>query len=223
VVRVEWRTPVLLTTRCKIKKRLSRLDPRDCDFHVYEVADEARAGPVLRRLSAERRLVAAAAAGPVLSSAIRISFGDDREAWAVSRYFRDCFPPEGSIPHIPLDLLPAVRGIAQGGPGDTVPYGLFPSRPTKLARLALARQGEYPADVVLHAARHAYDQNRSYQAHDAFACALVHPDVDATELAERYARQLLDRDGGRRSRRKTNHLLAWARRHGHLPDPPVRP
>jgi hypothetical protein len=72
--------------------------------------------------------------------------------------------------------------------------------------------------MVRHAAENAYDNRRPYYAHDAFACALVHPEVDATDLAERYA-SFNRRQKGHRARRKIHGLLAWARRNGYLPDP----
>ena len=113
----------------------------------------------------------------------------------------------------------AVRELALGDPGDPVTYGLFPSTATKLARLLLADQRGYPAAVVRLAAEHAYDRGRAnYYAHDAFACALVHPDVDATDLAERYG-SFDPYRLGRRARRKIRELILWARRNGDLPDP----
>jgi hypothetical protein len=221
------RRPVPLTGEAEIEERLSRLDPRDCGFVVHEVTDQALARSVLLRLPVRARLIAAAAAGPVLWSAIRGSFGYDPPAWRVAEYFQDPFPPEEPIPGIPPYLLESVREIAQGAPGDPVVHGLFPSRVTKLARLALARQRAYPAEVVLRAAERAYGRDRghadrSYHAHDAFACALVHPLADTADLVERHVGRIGGHRGWR-SRRKTNRLLAWARRHGHLPDPSACP
>lgn len=218
---------MLLSTEAEVEEHLSRLRPRDGDVREYEVAEEALARPALRRMPARQLLVCAAAAGPVLRSAIRSSLGYDPSAWAVVEYVRGPFPPEEPIPAIGVRLLAAVRDIALGEPGEPVAHGLFPGRATKLARLALARWGEYPASVVRRAAENAYGPDRghldrSYHAHDAFAGALVHPDVDATDLAERYSRhRRVER--GRRSRRKTRHLLAWARRHGYLVDPSACP
>jgi hypothetical protein len=206
-----------------VESYLRRLRPRDADFVEYDVADPAQAVPALARLSPYQRLVGAAAAGPALLSALRASFGYDPPAWGVVEYLRGPFPPDVSIPAVPPDLLDAVRQLALGAPGDPVHHGLFPSRATKLARLCLARWGEYPAGTVRLAARGAYGpdrshRNRSYHAHDALASALAHPGVDADDLAERYARHGA-RDRGWRSRRKTHAVLAWARRHGHLHDP----
>ncbi|WP_436532038.1 HEAT repeat domain-containing protein [Actinoplanes sp. HUAS TT8] len=126
------------------------------------------------------------------------------------------FPPESPVPPVPAEDLPAVRLAARGEPGDPVRPGLFPRPAVKLARLALAQAGDYPADSVRKAAETAYDRGRPYRAHDALACALVHPEVDATDLALSYGRQ---RQGERgwRSRRKTHQVLAWARRYGYLP------
>ncbi|MFD0579378.1 hypothetical protein [Dactylosporangium darangshiense] len=107
---------------------------------------------------------------------------------------------------MPAELLPAVREIALGEPGDPVRHGLFPSYPTKLARLALAAQGEYDAAVVLAAAERAYEPGRPYHAHDALACALVHPGIGAGEragLVERYAGHGRNRRGWRSRKRRT--------------------
>ncbi|UWP83143.1 hypothetical protein [Dactylosporangium fulvum] len=140
---------------------------------------------------------------------------------AVIDYLDGSFPPERPIPPIPPHLLATVHAEAHGEPGDPVWPGLFPSTRAKLARLALARWREYPAGVVLRAAEHAYGRYRShydgsYHAHDALACALVHPDVDAVALADRYGGHHRG-ERGWKSRRKTWQLLRWARRHGYLP------
>jgi len=148
--------------------------------------------------------------GPGLFDALRTAVGYHTSLWTLADYVRGGFPPVDPIPSIPSGYLEAVQELALGGPGDPVASGLFPSPATKLARLVLASEREYPADVVRRAAEHAYDSGRPYFAHDAFACALVHPEVDAGDLAERY---------GSLKGRKIHRLLAWARRTGYLPDP----
>jgi hypothetical protein len=215
-------TTYLLSTEAEIEAGLSRLGVRDCDYVTVEVADAALVGPVLARLTASQRLLAAMAAGPVLHSAIRASSGYRPQEWAFEDFLRGGFPPDQPVPAIPSQLFAPVQTIALGGPGDPVVPGLFPGSGTKLARLALAGDRGYQAETVLHAAEHAYDPGRPYHAHDAFACALAHPDIDATDLADRYRRHG-NNDRGWRSRRKTHALLAWARRHSYLPDPSTCP
>ncbi|MGW1617352.1 hypothetical protein ACWCQZ_50315 [Streptomyces sp. NPDC002285] len=219
---VRWMASPEEVTGC-----LSRLVPHDANSCVYEIIDKKLAQSALRQLSVYQRLIASAAAGPFLWDEIRMSFGYNPPVWAIAEHLRDQFPPKEPIPAVipsfPPELTTAIQQIADGEPGDPVVYGLSPSRPTKLARLLLARAGVYPADNVLRAAKPAYDRdrsdiNRSYPAHDAFACALVHPHIDAVELAEWHARQPWDHRG-RNFRRKRNRLLAWARLHGYLPDP----
>ncbi|WP_425440859.1 DUF7674 family protein [Polyangium sorediatum] len=136
------------------------------------------------------------------------------------------FPPPGPLPpHDDADVPLLVRR-AQGAPGAPVWPGLFPRPPAKLARLLLSSRGYFPAASVLAAAQNAYPTdaprapraNRVYDAHDAFACALVHPGlgpavraalVEATIGAEAPER-------GWRSRRKSFALFRWAAEHGHL-------
>ncbi|GAA5045341.1 hypothetical protein GCM10023259_018120 [Thermocatellispora tengchongensis] len=74
---------------------------------------------------------------------------------------------------------------------------LDPSTPSKLARLALARAGEPSAEEVRAAASSAYDRYRPYHAHDAIACALVHPGLDASTTVADLTGSL----AGRRQRR----------------------
>ena len=216
---VKW-----LTNEAEIVEFISLLAPRNVDFHTYEIVDGKLARPFLQQLSVEQRLLATAAAGPVLWDEIRVSCGYRPDEWTIAEHFRDQFPPREPIStSIPQHMIMGIQNIAQGEPGEPVAYGLFPSRTTKLARLLLARADVYSAESVLRAARHAYDKNRShknrsYYAHDAFACALVHPRIDAREVAEWHSQQLWGRQGWR-SRRKVNRLLAWARLHVYLPDP----
>jgi hypothetical protein len=203
---------VVLSEPGAVEARLGALRPRDCDFVELEVPDVRVAEPALRRLGTVQKLLAAAGAGPVLLGAIQAS---DPAAGAVAKYLREAFPPDGPIPAVPAELLPAVREIALGEPGDPVRHGLFPSYPTKLARLALAARGEYDAAVVLAAAERAYEPGRPYHGHDALACALVHPGIGAGEragLEERYAGHGRNQRGWR-SRRKTHRVLIWSHRY----------
>jgi hypothetical protein len=138
---------------------------------------------------------------------------------ALAEYLGGPFPPGTAVPAIPGHLLATVRALSPGRPGDPVRFGYFPSPETKLACLALARA--YPAAAVLHAAERAYEGNRggaprAYHAHEALACALAHPEIDATHLAERYAAHGRT-DRGHRSRHKTHQVLEWARRSGYGP------
>jgi hypothetical protein len=155
---------------------------------------------------------------PELFDALRTAVGYHPGLWTLADYFRGDFPPVNPIPGIPHGYSEAVRELALGGPGDPVAYGLFPSPSTKLARLLLARERGYPAGELRHVAEHAHDRGRPYYAHDAFACALVHPEVDATDLAERYG-SFNRNQMGHRARHKIHEVLAWARRSGYLPDP----
>lgn len=210
----------VLTTKDAIAERLWSLRPRDSDFRRVDVAEPALALPVVQSLPAWRRLLAAAVAEPTLWEVVLHVWQDDAQARALACFVREPFPPSLPIPELPTSWLDDIQELALGMPGEPVAHGLFPSRLTKLARLLLARAGIYPAEPVLAAARHAYDAGRShprgtYHAHDAVACAVVHPDIDALALLEAYARHTRAMRGWR-SRRKTHRLLAWVRRGGHL-------
>ncbi len=196
-----------------LSRALADLRPRDTGFWTLDVADATAAWAVVRELPLDRLVLAGVAAGPGLLRLVRSALGYDPGAQDLLTYLRGPFPPAGDVPPVPPRLLATAEGLALGVPGEPVAHGLFPSTVTKLARLALARQRRYPADPVLRAARAAFDG--PYHAHDAIACALVHPDVDAAELVWALTR----RGRGWRSRRKTARVLAWARRHGHLPEP----
>jgi hypothetical protein len=206
---VERRWPVMLSDPAEIAGRLAVLRPRDCVYFCYEVTDAVAAVAALSALPASQRLLAGVAAGPVLWSAVRAVWGDDAVAQALMDYLRGPFPPPRGVPVFPAEWWDPLRDIALGQPGDPVAHGVFPSTPTKLARLALARCGAYPAAAVLRAADRAYARDRRYHAHDAVACALVHPDLDPTGLVDNLSGR---QERGWRSRRKTHRLLAWARR-----------
>ncbi|GAB3661929.1 hypothetical protein GCM10027589_24550 [Actinocorallia lasiicapitis] len=217
----DHRRLIVLSDADQINATLSTLTPRTCDFVVYEVADPAIALAPVRSLAPAQRLIAGAAAGRLLGSVIRAGGGYHPAEWSIIEYLRGGFPPPGAIPEVPADLIDAVFDIAQGSPGDPVAFGLFPSTLTKLARLALCRQGAYPAERVRRSAREAYGPdrhhtNRSYHAHDALAGALVHPGIDTLAFSEWFARQP-PVHRGRRSRRKSSRILGWARAHGYLP------
>jgi hypothetical protein len=222
MARRDSRRQVQLTTAAAVERWLVNLDPRQRDHFVYDVPNRALAWPLLRGLTASQRLLATVTAGLVLRPTVEVSWGDKPPAVALGMYLSERFPPEIEVPVVGADWVAPMREIALGEPGEPVAYGLFPSTPTKLARLALARSGLYPADVVRRAAEGAYGPDRShlarsYHAHDAFACALVHPEVDATELVDRYLREEHGRLGWR-SRRKTHRLIVWARWFGYLVD-----
>jgi hypothetical protein len=199
----------------EVGRELAELRARDVDYWSLEVAEPAGAWVVVRELSLDRLILGGVAAGPALLGLVRAALGYDPGAQEFLTYLRSRFPPAGDVAPVPSRLLGTVRGLALGSPGEPVTHGLFPGTVTKLARLALARQGLYPGEVVVRAARRAYDG--AYHAHDALACALVHPDVDGVQLVWEHQH----RRRGWRSRRKTARVLAWARRYGYLPEPVV--
>jgi hypothetical protein len=194
---------------------LSHLRPRDCDFFIYEIDTAAVAGPVLDRLSITQRLMVGVAAAPILAGAVDTAWAADPQALRLVDYLKCHFPPERSVPMLESRWLAPLAELAQGSPGQPVTHGLFPSTVTKLARLALAHSGCYPAAAVLDAVEHAYDPGRAYHAHEALACALVCPDVDATPFVDRYVRNPVRRPGWR-AMRKRNRLVAWAVDNGYL-------
>ncbi|MEV4515246.1 hypothetical protein AB0K00_40605 [Dactylosporangium sp. NPDC049525] len=199
----------------EVAREIAGLRPRDTDYWTLEVADPTAAWTVVRELSLDRLTLAGVAAGPELLALVRAALGHDPGAQEFLTYLRSAFPPARDVPPVPERLLGTVWELALGAPGEPVAHGLFPSTVTKLARLALARQGRYPAEVVLSAAQRAYDG--PYDAHEALACALVHPDVDTGALVWQHTR----RGRGWRSRRKTARVLAWGRRYGYLAEPLV--
>jgi hypothetical protein len=214
----DWRSREWLTSAEEVARLLPRLSHRTGRLMTLDILFPEFAVDVLRELSRHQLLVVAAAAGPGLFEALRTAVGYQTGLWTLTDYVGSDFPPAGPIPSIPDGYEEAVQQLALGGPGDRVAFGLFPSPCTKLARLLLAAERRYPADVVRPAAERAYDRNRPYYAHDAFACALVHPEVDAADLAERYG-SFTRHQKGHRARHKIHQLLAWARRTGYLPDP----
>ena len=200
------RTPVLLATVDDAARHLPRLRPRDCVFRVCEIPAGLDVDAVLEALAPAARLLVRVAAGPRLRAAVLRCLGDD----PLAAFLGDRFPPRRPLPErCPEEL----HEIALGSPGEPVAHGLFPSVPTKLARLVLARSGAYPADAVRAAAEGAYDRGRPYHAHDALACALAHPGVDAADLAARFGAHT-GRDRGWRSRHKTHEVIRWAVREG---------
>ncbi|MFF5229124.1 hypothetical protein [Dactylosporangium sp. NPDC000521] len=206
----------------ELRAAVERLRPRDTGHWGLDVdggaAEAGGAWAVVRELPLERLTLLGVAAGPELEKLVRAAYGYDPGAQELLTYLRSAFLPAGDVPPVPERLLGVVRGLALGAPGEVVEHGMFPATVTKLSRLALARQGEYPAEVVVRAAEGAFAG--AYHAHEALACALVHPGVDAAAAAvlvwasERQRR-------GHRSRRKTARVLAWARRHGYLAEPLV--
>lgn len=221
----DWRTLTVLRDAGEVTRALTALRPRDCVFVVYDVTDAAIATPAVARLDDRQRLLAGIASQSVLREAVLA--GSDPAGAVLTGYLGDCFPPRRDVPVLSPYWMEVLRAIGLGVPGEPVAHGLFPSVPSKLARLAVARSGGYPAALVRDAAVHAYDGGRPYDAHDAVAAALVHPGVDAEEvaaeitgaIAAEIARALAARTRsvrGRRSRRKTHALLAWAHRAGYL-------
>ncbi|TWP47993.1 hypothetical protein FKR81_30475 [Lentzea tibetensis] len=205
---------VRMSDEADVRRVLTAVRPRDCDFVCYDVTDPEIARPVLPELPASRRLLIGGVAGPSLLTALRACWRDEPGAPELAAYLADFFPPAQPVPVLAPRWVEPLREIALGDPGQPVAHGLFPSTPTKLARLALARTAVYPADLVRDAAAEAYGAHRSkyqrsYSGHDAFACALVHPEVDAGPLVERYTRFTRHQHGWR-TRHKIHALVRWA-------------
>ncbi|WP_141811065.1 hypothetical protein [Nocardia bhagyanarayanae] len=178
-----------------IRAAFSGLRPRDVEFREYAyypaaldkitVADPQRLSLLLYDVADAQLLCAARLAQPAHLTALHAVFGHTAGARAVFSYLACDFPPALDIPAPDNPrILAGLITLADGMPGDAVSHGLFPSPITKLARLCLASIGHYPPTAVLDAARGAYDVGRSYCAHDAVACALVHPEISVTERAD---------------------------------------
>jgi hypothetical protein len=140
------------------------------------------------------------------------------------------FPPRNPLPRCTRNDIPALAHLAQEAPGAVVWPGLFPRPPAKLARLLLAAHGHFDPAAVLEAAQAAYGsdrgkfmpgkprEHRSYHAHDALACALVHPGISQEQrqaLAEKHLRKTQS-SPGQRSRRKSWEVVRWAAGQGFL-------
>ena len=132
----------------------------------------------------------------------------------------------GPLPPVAPTELAELHVAAQGSPGQTVWPGLFPRRVAKLARLLLASHGAFDPSSLIRVAATQYggDSKRSakdarrYDAHDAFACALVHPAIDAQARADLVLVVLPLRPGrrGHRSRSKSWALVRWAVQAGYV-------
>ncbi len=132
------------------------------------------------------------------------------------------FPPSSALPVVTDACLPTLHRFAQGKPGQVVWPGLFPRAQVKLARLLLASVGQFDPAELLTVASSQYGGDlpivskatRRYDAHDAFACALVHPAVSAEARAALVTEVLLHRGARRhrgwRSRRKSFAVARWA-------------
>jgi hypothetical protein len=136
------------------------------------------------------------------------------------------FPPTGPLPEVTSAELSALRALAAGVPGQPVWPGLFPRAPVKLARLLLASTGAFDPAALAAVARSGYGDDRHkqprserrYDVHDAFACALVHPAIDAAARAALAVAVLSAQPTRRgwRSRRKSWAIARWAVRFGSL-------
>lgn len=147
-----------------------------------------------------------------------------------ARLFLSCetFPPCSLWPILTPAELPLLEREACGTPGSLVWPGLFPRVRQKLARLLLAAAGHYDPRTVLSAALEAYGpdrgaflpekprETRRYHAHDAFACALVHPGISMEERNALVLETLAPRSRGSRSRQKTWAILRFAFKNGFL-------
>ncbi|WP_224243198.1 hypothetical protein [Hyalangium gracile] len=98
------------------------------------------------------------------------------------------FPPDTLPGALSDDARAECVRRAKGKPGQTVEPGLFPRAEAKVARLLLAAAGYWEPNELL-ALAYACDSSershfkKSYHAHDAFACALVHPRISPEERA----------------------------------------
>lgn len=140
----------------------------------------------------------------------------------------ETFPPTSLWPILAPEDRQWLEREARGVPGSLVWPGLFPRLHQKLARLLLANAGHYDPRVVLSAARDAYASDRGaflpqkprearrYHAHDAFACALVHPGISMEERQVLAVETLALSSRGSRSRRKTWAILRFACANGFL-------
>ncbi|WP_224243219.1 DUF7674 family protein [Hyalangium gracile] len=128
------------------------------------------------------------------------------------------FPPDTLPGELSDDERAECVRRAKGKPGQTVEPGLFPRAEAKVARLLLAAAGYWEPNELL-ALAYACDSSershfkKSYHAHDAFACALVHPRISPEERA-RLITVVLAPDKslrvGWRSRKKSWALARWA-------------
>jgi hypothetical protein len=209
-----------------VRAAFSGLRPRDIEFrHLASVravldhltvADPRRLAQVLGDIAPAQLLCAARLAHPDHLPVLHAAFDYASDAPALFSYLAGDFPPSGDIP-VPRDarIRAGLIGLADGLPGDAVSHGVFPSPITKLARLSLASTGYFPRSEVLDAARSAYDTRHPYCAHDAVACALVHPDVSVGERIDLVAQlAALGPDGraarGWRTRKKFWRIVRWA-------------
>lgn len=136
------------------------------------------------------------------------------------------FPPTGPLPEVTSAERSALRALSAGVPGQPVWPGLFPRAPVKLARLLLASVGAWDPEPLGRLARSGYGgdvrttprSERRYDPHDAFACALVHPAIDAAARASLTAEVLSMQPTRRgwRSRRKSWAIARWAVLAGYL-------
>lgn len=142
----------------------------------------------------------------------------------------DRFPPVLPLPPVAASDTPWLEQLAQGPPGACVWPGLFPRGSTKLARMLLAAAGHLEAGAVVAAASAAYAPDRGlyttgrpraerrYHAHDALACALVHPALPPALRHELATAGLSASSAtrGARSRKKSWAVVRWAVRAGYL-------
>lgn len=136
------------------------------------------------------------------------------------------FPPRGALPVVTDSDLAGLHAVARGAPGDLVWPGLFPRPPAKLARLLLAARGHFDPASLTRLAQTQYGGDRPrqarsvrrYDAHDALACALVHPGVPAVARAALVSTLLYspDRRRGWRSRQKSWVIVRWAVQVGYV-------
>jgi hypothetical protein len=198
--------------------------PRDADFldaggratglaRGLVDADETSLGGIrlLQLVPARRRLTAASVGSPAVAEWIGRSFGDPAGYQDCVAWLKAPFPPPARPPKLGDSMARAIRDLAEGFPGQPVSHGLKPSRLTKLARLALSANDGYAKERVVGAARRAYRHGAPYHAHEAIACALLHPRVTRQEREELLRKLLKHRlEQGGRSREKLLRLVDWA-------------
>ena len=163
----------------ELLRGLEELRPRDADYWTVEVGEPGAAWAVVRELSLDRLILAGVAAGPGLLALVRAALGHDPGAQEFLTYLRVGFLRWGTCRRC--------RGGCSGWCGGwrSVGRGAGRARAVSGHRHETCPARACPAGVVpgrrgAGAARGAYDG--PCHAHEAVACALVHPEVGAEAL-----------------------------------------
>src|SRR5262245_47311892 len=132
----------------ELELTLLSLRARDADFCFLEPTPDAVTMPGLSALSTRQLLVLSAASGRNLFGAIVELLQCSPEAPLVCRILAGPFPPDEDLPGRLAALVEPMAELAMGLPGAVVEHGLFPSRPTKLARLLLAKADRFSPNLL---------------------------------------------------------------------------